>query len=670
MKQENRTILFLFLALALAAVVAGISLGTQAKDEDWNLEGSTSKDCPRAVSRAKAPISEIVKTTKTQHTVQEDGPRVSRFTRPFGKAITIRGLVTDVKRQIPIANALVRLYFRGSQDCHLFIQEVKTNQDGRFSIETLKLEKLNRLSIEDGVFVALSDAAGFTPELEEERFCESDGAVEFANEMERGGAIRGRCVTPDGKPVTQGTFTLYEFSAEEGYEQLDWGEILGDGTFVSSLASPTRILLAFECPQGYGEVKDVQASTQEVIDLGDIIIREEGTISGRVTFPSGNPVPGVRLGAYANDSVDEEGEESEDADTTQEFDPRHVFTTTDANGYFRLTGLKVGMKYIVEFEGQKAPDENVYLAPSNDLLLIHAGRHLAVQVVDQDRVPILGANIDLAELSKDKSGQPQLKYIESEAEDMARETDWSYFSIDHSGPLVVASWISTGKDIQRIEETINSVQLGLTKVRLVAASQDDDRKMVLDVWHPRNGLTKRFMASLASLKTGEIVQNLLCNDSGIAYLTALPDSYELRLSSVDYDKDTKQGLMLVEHREIIKIPVTGEVKHTVHLQEGGRINLTLSGDLRLLLDQVEPVFTRDGGKEKYLFRFGATRGCYTQYSTTLTLGKNTGEENILPGRYTLEINSKHFHPVRQSFMIEKNKVTNVSVELRLVRKEQ
>jgi RNA polymerase sigma factor (sigma-70 family) len=218
------------------------------------------------------------------------------------------------------------------------------------------------------------------------------GANDVVLRTSEGLTISGRLLLEDGKPLPQSSGSV-QVRWKNDLGGLSWQELgmmwSADGSFRTGALEPERLydLVVEGIPGRLGAtVRGIKPGTKDLV----VTVRDGGRISGRVVDASGAPVP-AGVGVSANS----------DARPTWPATPgQHVYTTTDAEGRFTLSGL-ADTNYQL-FAGGNASDfvqtqvEKRFAPGSTGVeIRVERGVSIAGRVVDAKGVALKGGVVDV-----------------------------------------------------------------------------------------------------------------------------------------------------------------------------------------------------------------------------------------------------------------------------------
>ncbi len=578
-----------------------------------------------------------------------------KFSDPFGKSVTIRGIVVADEDETPIEGAAVRIYFELERSAGLALGSTVTDSKGRFSIQTEKLASFRPIALQSGDITCRVEAPGFAPlGADWQSFAPDDGDVEFEVNLARGAGLRGRCVDEFGQPITEGTVSATALDDDGDERDTGWQHLLPDGTFSMPVDYAEELRVTVSGPSGHRDLGIFHLAKNTTHEFGDIILFEEGVIEGQLKFKSGEPV----VGAYLRAMLDE----NDTWDTPSEYRDRTGIT--DEKGKFRICGLRQDASYYIWYAGLSddahAPRHRVPFRGAN---LIFEGSYLTVQVVDEDDVPIEGAQIEVYSQSVDPGNQLQLKRLDS-AVTVGSNGIAGIGIYEQSAVVVTASVRFRGLE-QQVEKQVVMKKTGLTPVRLVMATPQKDRLFSLSVFQPGLKKTRKFQATLRSLSSGQVMQQLEPDAEGCAQLSVAPGTYLLSVGAPTLARYSRTQPSLIQHDEVIHIPAGGPISREIHLRAGGRINIVL---LKKPTQKLYPLFIREADAQPVSVQFKKSTGCTTYIDNSIAGQVNRGMSALLPGRYTMTLNERGFEVMRRHFQIVKNEVTEIRLPLATISK--
>jgi protocatechuate 3,4-dioxygenase beta subunit len=294
-------------------------------------------------------------------------------------AVSLAGRVVDGAGR-PVAGAVVEALpatFSRTMDW----ERGRTTADGTFLLSRLGVGQEYRLTVKaEGFLPARLDA---TPGPRGEK------QPPLRIVLNRGAAVAGRLVDPQGRPVAGAALSLIALQeGAEGFQTAD--ETLRAasdpaGRFRFEPAAPGRFLLELIHPElALASRPTVEVAGPRQVDLGDVRLGPAAAIEGLVTDGRGAPLPGaqISLGFTAPGA------------------PREP-TLSGPDGRFRLGGLAPGGRFdlFVYLPGHLPHQAPGVEAPSPEPLRIslRPARSLTGRVVDSGGRPIPGVTLSVVE---------------------------------------------------------------------------------------------------------------------------------------------------------------------------------------------------------------------------------------------------------------------------------
>lgn len=165
-------------------------------------------------------------------------------------------------------------------------------------------------------------------------------AGESAPEASGNGCLKARFVNPDGVPIA-GVEVSIRPKVPSGPTISDLnGRIEVAIPFDDGAGDPVRYFLVFRHSHCANESKGLKVGRGETADLGDIVLKPGGTVSGRVTDTFGRPVDGATV-TCTHPELHPSEEESAKLEGPM-FREEFLFTKTNGNGVYRMSGIEVG----------------------------------------------------------------------------------------------------------------------------------------------------------------------------------------------------------------------------------------------------------------------------------------------------------------------------------------
>lgn len=323
----------------------------------------------------------------------EDG-RVENLRILLPKAVVIRGRVVDGAGE-PVAGGDVRVrpagLWRSSWEPSRVVLQVESGPEGRFRIPARAAE----------MFELRAEAEGFAPTVLRREQGELADPVDIV--LQRGAAITGRAVDPDGEPLEGVEVSVFEAlespfgradredrelarRSTTGPEGTFLAEHLPAETFDVELRGPGRAprLLPGVDPSGEGR------ESGEPLDLGDLVLSPGVALEGRVVGPDGAPVGEAKV--LVGDFVPGIGGDEE---PPPGLDRREA--TTDDDGRFVVEDLPPERRVTVWADGPGHLPSSVrgVEPPTEEPLEIRLRRGVRLfgRVVDPEGSPVTRAQV-------------------------------------------------------------------------------------------------------------------------------------------------------------------------------------------------------------------------------------------------------------------------------------
>jgi len=229
-------------------------------------------------------------------------------------------------------------------------------------------------------------------------------------ELTPGRVLAGRVLRPEGTPAARAGVMLIAEEGRHGWVCSTRAD--GEGRF--ALAVPDRRPSRLEAYAGKAGRLTLALDGLDLgqsLDVGDLVLRAEGRVAGRVTCGSGLPVPGIRVSATT-------------ASPGGGIGYHGGWDVTGEDGRFLVAGLR-GESCRLEV-GRRALELASTPLDGPDLELALERRFLAVAVVDSDGTPLPGAEVEAVLARGEPSASPG---------DSADE-DWT--SAEADGPAALA----------------------------------------------------------------------------------------------------------------------------------------------------------------------------------------------------------------------------------------
>jgi RNA polymerase sigma-70 factor (ECF subfamily) len=269
-----------------------------------------------------------------------------------------------------------------------------TGSDGRFEIPSV-----------GKAWLIGASAEGYAPSKEESltRFRSPEVEVRLVL-PERGGAIEGRVLGPDGAPLEGAVIRADVGFRFERYP--DGGMLIlnslrlqtrssADGSFRFSGVQPGEVELSVESAGlgGWHAKVEVTAGATAHVEAS---LAAAGAVSGRIVAPDGTPLAGALVIASLESSSESFVPQAEwlDQDWSTFVEQTGTFTATrsGADGSYRLTGLAAGWSYVMaeSLDAGRGVEPFVAVAGGEvhvDLELAR-GLELRCRVVDEQGAPL------------------------------------------------------------------------------------------------------------------------------------------------------------------------------------------------------------------------------------------------------------------------------------------
>lgn len=314
-------------------------------------------------------------------------------------------------------------------------------------------------------------------------------------------------------------------------------------------------------------------------ELGDLVLRGDGTIDGVATHPDGAPARDVELWAVPASLASERDAPRRAVATLggREHADGLLFTRafTDETGRFHAAGLVPGSYAIVAAAPRTRiePAAMVVSTPANDVRLLVPGARVGVRIVDEQGRPLVKARVACSRLTESGDGGPAPVSTEWKSPRAASglavfdvEPETSYALRAESGARVAEDLVHLAPGEFSVERTLVLLERANGRLRLVLEAFG-------------GGDTPRVRASLASALTGEPLDE--CSDREVpanGVLDALPPGrYRLRLDPIDDARDPRAFLPL-HAPEVIEIESGRTLDRTYALVPGARVEVELALD--------------------------------------------------------------------------------------------
>ncbi|MEE8142040.1 MAG: sigma-70 family RNA polymerase sigma factor, partial [Planctomycetota bacterium] len=330
---------------------------------------------------------------------------------PVTKGGTVSGLVLDAQNQ-PVRDAKVSIL----QMFHPEAAATTTDKKGRFTLERVTAGNL-RLRV---------NAAGYPPKtLRGIKVVDGEEVTGIEAILAEGGSVTGVVLDPQGRPLADakvrlgiagrrfGHFSMRTSTDEEGrfeVSNLRAGESYGGE--VAHDAYLTEPIEEFSVTTG-------------VTDLGTLMVRKGGFITGRVLDANNAPVVGARVDLASAEETDHGGF----------FTARIIAgetpsepTLTDEQGAFKISPVAAGEYRIRVHATGYAPHKSEPItvgegaAFTDQLIILGGGAEIVGTVMDLEGNPLSGATVEALQLpfhsrataTTDSSGSFRIAGLEAE----------------------------------------------------------------------------------------------------------------------------------------------------------------------------------------------------------------------------------------------------------------
>jgi hypothetical protein len=272
-----------------------------------------------------------------------------------------------------LQGAAVRVSLRRGLEREV-LSRVTTDEAGTYRVDVSSLFDRSAAFVLGAAIAVRASATGHTPSDDEIYGDElGPGENQMDLELAAGPVITGRVVDPKGAPVAGAWVALVR--GEEQRRSMLFDQADEDGSFVFGLAGDVVHVQANAGGLGRVEHSLAGIDPSESVDLGDLFLRAEGVIEGRVVCANGEPVPGLAIHASSSDA-----------------EANGAWTHTDEHGLFRIAGLN-GERYSLRCDSDWI-GEAAFPVGTFDAELVVAGHFLWVAVVDEDGVALPGAGLE------------------------------------------------------------------------------------------------------------------------------------------------------------------------------------------------------------------------------------------------------------------------------------
>ncbi len=295
------------------------------------------------------------------------------LTLPEGRTLT--GRVTDAYTGKPIENARVGVNW-------VLEPEVRTDANGRYVLPGWSGKHVMDIHV-------LAEGYG-------RAFANVGRRSEIDFELKRGNRVVGRILGHDGAPVDRVRVAAIgsQFHNDDQQTSLDSTRTGADGRFeLDGLRRDMPHTLIVRARGHARMLFDFDASTEDVIDLGDLKLPRPCELIGRVLESDGTPA--ARVGVSLMGANEDRASMRRSGEPAQTSYGQTVERRTDDLGRFRFVDVPPGAYQLASRTGTRpgasARVELVEGKTTEKDLTYEGGRSVSVRVKDEDGKPVAGA---------------------------------------------------------------------------------------------------------------------------------------------------------------------------------------------------------------------------------------------------------------------------------------
>lgn len=367
------------------------------------LSSATYKVSFRAVGSAHLPRHyRDAADQEAAHPVEVTAPQVAfGIDQVLPEGTLLAGSVSD-SSGAPIPGTMVTAYPAATESKAEPAFAV-TEPDGTFSVPLAEGEYVVEFRAPEGYLPQWSGNRPTRSEASPMTVSKEEGAKRLDVVLSRGGSISGTVKNRAGTGIPGVTVTATDAATGDRGESARSEE--GGKYVIQGLKSGSFRLTADGSAAGYIEARlpqPVAVNAPSSVDNIDMVLIAGGAVSGKVTDPEGNPLPGVNVAAHDPATWDEVGT-----------------AYTDASGEYKIGGLpenryrirfeKTDSKYAVQwYKGKSRREESAQVEIVGTATIagidstLSAGVPLTGAVTDTNGAPLFDAMIEIYGGSEDE----------------------------------------------------------------------------------------------------------------------------------------------------------------------------------------------------------------------------------------------------------------------------
>jgi hypothetical protein len=492
------------------------------------------------------------------------------------------------------------------------LADATTGADGTYALDVPALAKASPLEQSLRTVRAYAFAPGHRPSPRKEVEAVAAGGEREADfVLAPGATLVGRVVAADGRPMVWASVVLcHEVSDERSYASTD-----GGGRYAIPIEAGGRHVLSATRDGGGSASRPLDLDPARDEAATDLVLVGPGAIEGRAVHPDGSAAPSLVVQATA-----EPWEERRGACEAWGDGLRQTQATTDADGRFRLAGLRPGRYHV--FPAAEPGSGAVHETGERDARIACAQHRLVVLVRDGAGVPLRGASYSAT----------------GETDDTSFSGAGSVHSLDASVVLPVEPGMRMRVDLTAGDLT-GSADLVVP---------DDGWTHPLTVVVGTPGGTGRVRVTARSLDGGEVpfraeLQSAIGGVPSVQAFSNAEGGLSPAVPAGRYELTAWPGRVegqegrepFVPVRSRVEVRGGATVSVPVEARAGGRVRLTLRGD-GAAIDAGRLVVELRGGdgdvRPLHSFRAGGGE------AQGLVLGRpGTSDEAVPPGRWVLRV---------------------------------
>lgn len=321
----------------------------------------------------------------------------------------------------PVGGARVGIAIERGGDVHE-IAAVETDADGRYTAGVAAIEAIEALQRGSATLEAAVHAPQFQPLVQRRTLAQAMIAagpsqlIPIDFHLEAGSRLSGRAVDGAGKPVSAATVAVWVqgVTATGRPARTKSAETLSgaDGRFDLGFVSGGTYQLGLRaegCGTHFEDALELEAGADR--NLGDLVLKGEGSLAGVARYPDRGPATSLELWATSSDNAGDPNALAHAVIQAPEVERgdglSFARTTTDATGRFEFKGLRPG------FYGIRAPKPDIVIEPHQarfpagqaDIALQVESFRLIVRARDAAGRPVPGATVSCAHMTQLEDGR-------------------------------------------------------------------------------------------------------------------------------------------------------------------------------------------------------------------------------------------------------------------------